>query len=404
MHIALLLVLGGVLLVAALAALAALRNRSLPTASPIVDRLTDEDKARIAEIGHLRTSVGDEVWPGLAQADIPIILYNESYAFLAGYLDPPTGWSKMPANEQRGGPWEPVPDDSFEGAVYYRQLLPAPDITPEAFTVLVGDRWVASLATKTWMEIQLAGQFSNDLPPVLRPVFPYRLAASLLLRGTDGYLCGVLHEALHAYQGLSAPQRLEAAESATTLAESYPWDDAAVRSAWATELDLLAQALRAGTDDEAADLARRFIQQRSERRADIGPDYADYERQREWLEGLARYAELAFWYQGHTAPGYRPLSALSVDRDFKGYANYDRRWDQEVDQMKRMVSSRGDGRFYYTGMAQAMLLDRLQPGWKVHAFDDGVFLDDLLSSALNDHEPEEVRPARPDSLDAELPR
>ena len=41
-----------------------------------------------------------------------------------------------------------------------------------------------------------------------------------------------------------------------------------------------------------------------------------------------------------------------------------------------------DGRFYYTGMAQAVLLDRLLPGWKEIAFDDGVFLEDLLATAV----------------------
>jgi hypothetical protein len=32
-------------------------------------------------------------------------------------------------------------------------------------------------------------------------------------------------------------------------------------------------------------------------------------------------------------------------------------------------------------MAQANLLDRLAPGWKDRALDDGVYLEDLLASA-----------------------
>jgi hypothetical protein len=37
-------------------------------------------------------------------------------------------------------------------------------------------------------------------------------------------------------------------------------------------------------------------------------------------------------------------------------------------------------------MAQAFLLDRLMPGWKGRAFEDGVWLDDLLSEALQQTE------------------
>jgi hypothetical protein len=34
-------------------------------------------------------------------------------------------------------------------------------------------------------------------------------------------------------------------------------------------------------------------------------------------------------------------------------------------------------------MAQAFLLDQLLPGWKEQALDDGVYLDDLLATAVH---------------------
>ena len=42
----------------------------------------------------------------------------------------------------------------------------------------------------------------------------------------------------------------------------------------------------------------------------------------------------------------------------------------------------GDVRFYYTGMAQGFLLDRLLPGWKARALGKGVYLDDLVEEAI----------------------
>ena len=41
-----------------------------------------------------------------------------------------------------------------------------------------------------------------------------------------------------------------------------------------------------------------------------------------------------------------------------------------------------DVRFYYSGMAQAFLLDRLMPGWKDRALSDDVWLEDLLADAV----------------------
>jgi hypothetical protein len=46
--------------------------------------------------------------------------------------------------------------------------------------------------------------------------------------------------------------------------------------------------------------------------------------------------------------------------------------------MHRQAGQEGETRFYYTGMAQAILLDRLQRGWKEGAFQEGVWLEDLL--------------------------
>ena len=39
-------------------------------------------------------------------------------------------------------------------------------------------------------------------------------------------------------------------------------------------------------------------------------------------------------------------------------------------------------RIRYSGMAQAVLLDRLMPGWKDRAWAEGVWLEDLLVEAV----------------------
>ncbi|MBP7593332.1 MAG: hypothetical protein KBA85_17145, partial [Chloroflexi bacterium] len=91
-------VLVGLLLVLCVAgtAVAFITNHRLPTGEMRTAQLTDLDKARLAEISHLRETLGNASWPGWGDADIPIIAYNDAYAFLVGLADPPPGWRTVP--------------------------------------------------------------------------------------------------------------------------------------------------------------------------------------------------------------------------------------------------------------------------------------------------------------------
>src|SRR5690349_29793 len=69
-HIVLRVLTGLGLLLVLLAALSALSNLLLPSRSPMLDHLSDMDKARLSEAVHLRQTVGDQVWSGWSQAGI----------------------------------------------------------------------------------------------------------------------------------------------------------------------------------------------------------------------------------------------------------------------------------------------------------------------------------------------
>lgn len=381
----------------------AIRNRSLPTSPAMPGTLGERAQVHLAEAAHLIDGLGDKVWPASAdrpgwhEVPIPLVTYDEAFVYLVGHPNPPAGWRRVPDGQQFGNPWEPI--DGMApvvasvqgGGQVYRAPLPGGDVTPQAFTVQIGELWASSMATQEWTRIMLYEQFHKDLPPVLRDIFPYRLAASLLLQGSDGYLMAIVHEAFHAYQGSVAPERLIAGERVQRAQEGcYPWEDQAFEAAWQVELDLLVQGLRAESDDEARERARTFLAQREARRQDaqLDPALIDYERQREWVEGLAKYSELRMWeeaYEGVRAdpPSYVPVGAMDADADFRSYNGYPNRYRSEVAQVKRTAGRHGDGRFYYSGMAQAYLLDRLAPGWKAAIFEEGVFLEALLSEAVD---------------------
>jgi len=107
-----------------------------------------------------------------------------------------------------------------------------------------------------------------------------------------------------------------------------------------------------------------------------------FEGQREWLEGLAKYAELTAGRMAGTTPGYEPLPDLQDDSDFNYYSKRERFWSLQLDQVRQISKNEGEVRFHYSGFAQAVLLDRLSPGWKTRALPEGARLEDLLQVAV----------------------
>ncbi len=356
---------GLLLLCLAAASLSAWSNTTLPPGPAALDRLDALDKARLDEAVQLRQTVGDAAWEGWAAADIPLLVWNHEYAFLTGF-------------DQAPGGWEETPGDTWNGQPYYRQA----GGDPQNFAIRIGDQWVASLATKWEMDQFLTSQFRDMLPGPLEAIFPFRF----LLQPTEAHLSGLLHEAFHVYQAQVAPARLEAAEAAHALGDAY-WaaEEESGSGAWGDEINLLAQALDADSDDQARDLAAQFLAAREARRAaGLPANLVAYEQELEWEEGLAKYVELAVWRAGATTPGYTPVAALSADPAFRAYGTFDSRWSQEMVTLKLQGGQQGETRFYYTGMAQAFLLNRLRPGWQALALNDTATLEALLAAAVGD--------------------
>ena len=217
-------------------------------------------------------------------------------------------------------------------------------------------------------------------------VFPYSLVASIFFPNSDTYLSMIQHESFHAFQAVWAQPRFDAAEwDGIRLSDQYPWESKAGIDAWQQELDLLQAALKSEDKEGARQLAQQFLNHRDVRRKtmQLSADLIRYENQREWVEGMARYAELETWRLAATDEQYQPLVDVHSDRKFKEYRSFAERWRRELDQISRMAEDEGDGRFYYSGMAQAYLLDQLHPSWKLTlAADPMLNLEDLLRQAL----------------------
>ena len=344
-----------------LSAVSAFSNRNLPQAETS-SQLSDLDKSRLSEAIHLRAELGEEIWPGFGEARIPIIVWNQAHEFLVGFpATPPSDWA-------------PVLDDSFNSTVYSR-----PADNPQNFAVPVGEAWAASIASKSATDAFLIGQFRDLFPPPIKQVFPYRL----LIQPSETQIGAVLHEQFHVFQVQDAHERLDAAEAAHQLGDQYESAAAAFAAEWKRESSLLAEALRAETESEKRVLTGEFLDARDARRADsqLAPELIDYERWLEWEEGAAKYIEVEALKQAYETADYAPLPAMDADPDFRSYQGFDKRWSQELTQLRYQTGS-GETQFYATGMAQAFLLDDLLPGWKTRYWQEGIFLEDLLRQAL----------------------
>jgi hypothetical protein len=361
--------------------LAGLSNLGLPDRSSTTDRLDELEKSRLSEAIQLRSTFGEAVWPGWAQADVPLIVYNEQYAFLVGYPgEPSPGWLKIPAMESRGGPWEAVPGDDFAGSPYFRAAIEDPEKTPEGFTVLVGDRWVATFQTREYSQVAFYRDFRAQLPPLLSSLVPVRLVWAFLMGKTEAYIGALEHESFHAYQGMLAADRLAVAERSVAVEASYPFD--AMEEPWRQEMAALVQAARAETNAEAGELARQFLEQRAARRESLTIEQVEFERLREWEEGLAKYAELEIGRLADLDEDYRPVQGISQDPSFQDYNGQENFWSNQLNEARSTRGRSGDTWFYYSGNALAVVLDRLSPGWKPRALPGGEFLDDLLAEAV----------------------
>ncbi len=346
-----------------LSGISGLTNIRLPR-HETYDRLPDVDKARLAEALHIKTSLGESIWPGWGADSTPMVVWNQAYEFLIGWPGTPPGG------------WTAVPGDTFEGKVYYRQG----SRDPQNFAVDIAGHWVGSMASKTEADVFLIETFRDMFPSPLKQIFPYRL----LIQSSETQIGGLLHEDFHAFQAQLSIERLNAAEAAHRMGERYQAASSNFRPDLKSEYGFLAQALEAGTDAESAALVRKFLESRQARRQNSSLDLQliAYERWLEWEEGTAKYIEVNSLRTASLTSEYRPLGGLESDPYFKSYRSFNSRWKQELIQL-RFPTGSAETQFYNSGMAEAFLLDRLLPGWKDRIFQPDIFLEDLLQQAVS---------------------
>ncbi len=318
------------------------------------DRLNEEEKIALREVLRLQTEHGIRVWPGL-ESRRPMVLFNDRYEFLIEVSPMPSTWTE-------------VDDDVFDGKPYYRRTAD----NPQAFALRIEDQWAGSLGTRDMMNRDFFLGVRRQLPPLLAPLIPYKWASL----SKDLHVVSILHEIFHAFQAEEYPLRFSKANAVYAFEGDYPFHEDQFIEAWNEEGSFLAEALEAEDDAEMREWIRRFLNAREDRRMkfSLSPELISFEKELEWLEGLAKYVEIRF----------HELAAFETEpSEFFKYKKGLPHWKMEFKRIKgRLGNKDGDYRFYLSGMAQARLLDRMCMDWKDILIKGDFSLEELLRDSV----------------------
>lgn len=193
---------------------------------------------------------------------------------------------------------------------------------------------------------------------------------------TPAYVVGTsVHEAFHSFERSMVRDgiRFGGGENAMLIG-TYPVFDVDNEAAFALEGQTLGKALQATSIAEARRYAGEFLAIRGRRRSRLPADMVEFERMAEMNEGLAQYALL---------------------RGLEGFGRHGEPWRSGARLLAQAESGVLDSllgverrsvrrRFYATGSAMALLLDRVASAdWKQRLMEGNKTIEEMLSEAVD---------------------
>lgn len=289
------------------------------------DVLSNDEISAVTSVYDYLDRYGDDIFAGLKE-NKDLIIFNDSYEFLLCDNKPASGWSFIGNHE------------SLNKKLYRKNAN-----NPQAFAVPVEDKWVGSMGTKNRFNKYVANAVPLFFPP------------QALIADDEHHRAMIIHEMVHAWQANNSINRFMRIMTLHDICQDY-YDDQEFNKLIVQEAYFLEQAILAEKHEDVLAYIREFLEARERRRTVCKmrmleiQDEVDFE----WLEGLARYAEFK-------------ASADSGSMVAKNLLNIDQK-----------VRAKGDDRYYTLGMAQALVLDKLQKEWKDKALYDNFSMEAYL--------------------------
>ena len=293
--------------------------------------LTDNELKDIASVYQYITDFGNDIYNGF-DTQTELIIYNREYEFLF-------------TDDEYGDEWKFIGHDEITEKNIYRRKAD----TPQAFAIKLYNHWVASFCTHDYYNVSILEQVPVFMPP------------QMFLLDDIAYKSIIVHEMVHALQGNRDSYRVDAAEHIHNVCSAY-YGNNDFNNLIKQEGKILKEAINLTDIAEITSKVHEFIAIRDSRRNTCGMTYDEIssEKEIEWLEGMARYAEYI------ASKGSKSIIAKNLD---------------DITQ-KVVVSS--DDRYYALGMAEIMLIKKLNiTDWQQKLFHEKYTPEDILTQIFS---------------------
>ncbi|MEW6367915.1 MAG: hypothetical protein AB1714_25065 [Acidobacteriota bacterium] len=332
--------------------------------------------AEATEVWGLIAAQENPIWPGWNASDTPILFYLPGQQdVLINHPRPPEGFV------------------AYDGPVRF----PGGRImVRDGRTVLEWDGQNTSHDIEGVRTLVVADALSNLRQQILgllgdpRPSAEKAKELDFSQLATDPYdqLSLIVHEAFHVFQDREAPDK----SANEMLLLYYPVLSVDNNVGLALEGGALGAALRSQSERACREAVLDWLAVRKDRRAKLPSEAIEYEDGVEFGEGLAKYTEYRLL---ESLEGRMPASEMWWVQGFHGYDDLALRRSRLVDKMLQhmrgevLVNNDPYGaaplrmRLYYSGMAVAVLLDRLSTNWKGRILQPEASLTDLVEDAVD---------------------
>jgi hypothetical protein len=271
---------------------------------------------------------------------------------------------------------DPPPESKKAVEVYETAMRLAAALKDEVWPGYDARKYTAAVTDKATGQTSL--RITPD-PKAERPEILITLDNAYLREHTpEENVLLVFHEAFHAFEHDPArPGARWRFENAFHLFD-YAGLPARNNALFAIEGQLLYAALEAKTAEDTRKKVRQFLAVRRLRQSELEAALVEFEKGAESNEGMAEYAGVKAVVDGMAAAKAKRVAAAFSFTDGPRYLR------EKYDRLKSITRIGNNDRlkFYYTGSAQGLLLDRLSTGWKEKLQEKAAAVQDLLAGAV----------------------
>lgn len=329
----------------------------------------------LRETRNITNTLGNELFPGYDFNKIPALFYRPKVQdLLINYPHKPSGFSIYTG-------YSPLPNET----IYVRNDSTLFKIDDQNTNIKIED--VGVLVVADYFS-SMRNRFRDVATNRDKEFISEWLDDWNFIPSVYSEIRTMLHEGFHVYQAKNAPEKF-ANES---LVADYPLLDPVNNSLCALEGKIIHDVLLTESKEENTERIKELCAVRVYRHSLLKQEISEYENLNEYVEGLAKYIEYKFLKTGEKV---KPIEEMNYINGFRGYKNVlSKHFKNEMEDMVKIISV-SDNRFgnkygtgpmrfrlYYSGACLALILDGVMPNWKKNIFKDGVYLGELLKSAL----------------------